>query len=321
MFEDRSSEKNSSDPFFVWTHGVAWAVLVVALATMVVGSLVTSYSAGMAVPDWPTTFGHNPFFYPPAKWLAVWDIFLEHSHRLLGFLLGGLTAVLAILLWRTDRRPTMRWLGLAVLAGYCVQEGLGGFRVLCDEILLANLHACAGPLVLAVAAAVVFETRPGRRRATGTTGMAGSPQLRRWAYGAAAIVYAQILLGTQLRHLPVNAATEWFVLWIWLHLMVAGALVGVAIALFARIRRAISQRRGLRRRAMTLVVLVLVQLALGACTWVSRFGWPGWFTDLFGAVDYTVVAEGRFQVMAATAHVVVGSLCLVVALSLAMERD
>lgn len=41
------------------------------------GALVTSNDAGLAVPDWPNTFGHNMFLYPPSKWVG--GIFYEHA--------------------------------------------------------------------------------------------------------------------------------------------------------------------------------------------------------------------------------------------------
>ncbi len=34
-----------------------------------VGGLVTTYDAGMAVPDWPATYGYNLFLYPYKSWL------------------------------------------------------------------------------------------------------------------------------------------------------------------------------------------------------------------------------------------------------------
>jgi len=42
-----------------------------------IGGLVTSKGAGLAVPDWPTTFGHNMFLYPWSKMIG--NIFYEHS--------------------------------------------------------------------------------------------------------------------------------------------------------------------------------------------------------------------------------------------------
>mgnify|MGYP001083186199 FL=1 len=71
-------------------------------------------------------------------------------------------------------------------------------------------------------------------------------------------------------------------------------------------------------RALLLVGLFLLQLALGATAWVTNYGWPLWFTTLILPVQYTVVAEGLWQVVSTTAHVGVGSLCLAVAASTAL---
>ena len=70
-----------------------------------VGGLVTTTDAGMAVPDWPSTFGYNMFLYPWQSWLAgPWDLFVEHGHRLLASSVGMLTIGLVIVMWRTDER-------------------------------------------------------------------------------------------------------------------------------------------------------------------------------------------------------------------------
>ena len=45
------------------------------------GWKVTSTGAGLSVPDWPTTYGHNMFVFPYSKWVG--GIFYEHSHRLI----------------------------------------------------------------------------------------------------------------------------------------------------------------------------------------------------------------------------------------------
>ena len=54
-----------------------------ALVTFVlvcVGGLVTSHGAGLAVPDWPNSYGYNMFFFPVSKWVG--GIRFEHVHRL-----------------------------------------------------------------------------------------------------------------------------------------------------------------------------------------------------------------------------------------------
>ncbi len=77
------------------------------------GGLVTSHGAGMAVPDWPNTYGYNMFFFPVSQWVG--GIFYEHTHRLVASGVGLLTVVLALWLYGRSARPFMRWTGAALL--------------------------------------------------------------------------------------------------------------------------------------------------------------------------------------------------------------
>ena len=63
-------------------------------------------------------------------------------------------------------------------------------------------------------------------------------------------------------------------------------------------------------RVRLLVLLFSIQIVLACATWVTHYGWPAWFTYCFGAVKYTVVEMGRWQVVLTTLHVGAGSLCL-----------
>ena len=150
------NRSNSASP---WPH--RWAV-VLSCATfplLWVGGLVTTTDAGMAVPDWPNTYGYNLFLYPWQSWLAgPWDLFVEHGHRLLASGVGLLTIGLVVVLWRTDERRWMWQLGLAALALVIMQGVLGGMRVLLDERTLAMLHGCTGPLFFALTVAMVVFT-------------------------------------------------------------------------------------------------------------------------------------------------------------------
>ena len=79
-----------AQPRSPWPHRLAVLLVCATFPLIWVGGLVTTYDAGMAVPDWPTTYGYNLFLYPWQTWLAgPWDLFIEHGHRLLGSL-GGL---------------------------------------------------------------------------------------------------------------------------------------------------------------------------------------------------------------------------------------
>src|SRR5262245_43708036 len=78
-----------------WLHGCAVFTAGATLFLIWVGGLVTSHEAGLAVPDWPTTYGHNLFFFPLSKWAHSGSgIFYEHSHRLVASGVGLLTVIL-----------------------------------------------------------------------------------------------------------------------------------------------------------------------------------------------------------------------------------
>ena len=69
--------RNPPDPLATspnpWPHRLAWTLAIVVFPLIWMGGTVTTYEAGMAVRDWPTTFSY--WFYPFELWLAVWDVF------------------------------------------------------------------------------------------------------------------------------------------------------------------------------------------------------------------------------------------------------
>src|SRR5882757_893220 len=111
-----SSPSNSTPDLPVptpWLHRFAMLTSMATLGLIGVGGLVTSHEAGMAVPDWPNTYGYNMFLFPISKWMG--GIFYEHSHRLFASLVGLLTTILASWLWVRETRSTVRWAGLGVM--------------------------------------------------------------------------------------------------------------------------------------------------------------------------------------------------------------
>src|SRR5207248_8839406 len=91
---------------------------------IVAGALVTSNDAGLAVPDWPTSFGS---FYkiPP----MVGGVKYEHGHRMVAQFVGLLTIILAIWTQRRDPRSWMRKLAWFALVLVIIQGVLGGLTV------------------------------------------------------------------------------------------------------------------------------------------------------------------------------------------------
>jgi cytochrome c oxidase assembly protein subunit 15 len=295
---------------------LAWVLAGATLVLLYAGGTVTTYSAGMAVPDWPTTEGY--WFYPIGKWLGGdWDVFLEHGHRLLALAVGLVTIVLAAALWRLDPRTWMRWLGVAAVVGVILQATIGGLRVLGDELLLAKVHGCTGPLFFALCAAIV--TLTSRKWEESTAAKGPAPRiLQGLALGLCLALYGQIILGAQLRHVSPLDAPGRFDLWVWVKLIVAGLIAIGVLWLVIYVLRSARDEVMVVRRSGLLAALVFVQLVLGATTWVLNYGWPLWFKDYIWQLEYTVVAEGGLQAVTTTVHAAGGSLNLVVALSLVL---
>src|SRR5229473_4025337 len=100
--QPKASPMPTSSQLSPWPRRLALMTAIATVPLLFVGGLVTSMGAGLAVPDWPTTFGYNMFTYPWSQ--MVGGVLYEHSHRLLGALVGLLTVALAAGLWVTERR-------------------------------------------------------------------------------------------------------------------------------------------------------------------------------------------------------------------------
>ncbi len=95
-----------------WLHVWAIATVVIAAILLGFGESVTTLRAGMADPDWPTRPWHLAL-ESKDKWTA--GFLVEHTHRILGFLVGGLMSVLAIGAWACESRKGPRWAAIASL--------------------------------------------------------------------------------------------------------------------------------------------------------------------------------------------------------------
>ena len=161
----RSMTRSSNNP---WLARFAMLLAVATLALLGVGGLVTSHGAGMAVPDWPTTYGYNMFLFPISQWVG--GILYEHSHRLVASAVGFLTVMLAVWLWLVEARAWLRWLGVAALASVVLQGVLGGLRVTLFKDEIGIFHATLAQLFFVLVCAIALfmslwwrESRPSER--------------------------------------------------------------------------------------------------------------------------------------------------------------
>jgi cytochrome c oxidase assembly protein subunit 15 len=327
MTNDRQSDMSHDElrrtqPYSPWPHRVAITLCCVTFPLIWVGGLVTTYDAGMAVPDWPTTFGYNLFAYPWKTWLfGPFDLFIEHGHRLLGATVGFIAIGLLITVFRCDRRPWMRYAAIAMLAFVVVQGVLGGVRVRLDERSVAMIHACFGLASFAFSAAMAtFTSRSwhdGVR--TFSAKQLGDTRLFRIAVLVAGITYIQVVLGALLRHIPVVAAPGVFRAAVWLHIIFGMAVVAHVVMLAIRLRPSRNDLPTIRRRVHVLSLLVMIQVALGASTWVLKYGWPAWFADQSFAAGFVIQANSMLQALITTLHVAVGALILSLSVVIAIR--
>src|SRR5271165_382918 len=86
-------------------------------------------------------------------------ILYEHGHRMVATTVGLLTIVSMIWLFRVDRRPWLRWLGVIALGAVILQGVLGGLTVL---LLLpwwiSTAHACLAQLFFSTTVAIAMFT-------------------------------------------------------------------------------------------------------------------------------------------------------------------
>ena len=151
-----------------WTALFSKVAVAATFLLVVAGGLVTSNEAGLAVVDWPNSFGSNMFLFPLARMTG--GIYYEHAHRLFGALVGLTTIALAVRLWRHDARGWLKRLGAVAVVLVVLQGILGGLRVtgnltlstseadMAPSLALAVFHGVLGQIFLSVIVAISVVT-------------------------------------------------------------------------------------------------------------------------------------------------------------------
>jgi len=292
----------------MWLHRYAKFVSAATVLLIVAGGLVTSTGSGLAVPDWPTSYGWNMFTFPMKH--MVGGIFYEHGHRLIASGVGFLTIILAFWIWKVEPRRWMRMLGFTALAAVCVQGLLGGITVLYFlPTAISTAHAGLAQIFFCITIAIALFTSRGWTRPSHD--LVDDRMLRLVATTTTACIYAQIIVGATMRHSDAGLAIPDFPLvfgglvppaWtpqIAIHYAhrLGALIVTLAIAATAsHIWYHHSRRAELRRPALTLACLLLVQVTLGA---------------------FVIWSEKNVAIN--TAHVVVGALTLATSLVLTLR--
>ncbi len=272
-----------------WLHRLARLTAGSTFLLIVIGGIVTSTDSGLAVPDWPTTFGYNMFLYPLSE--MVGGILYEHSHRLMGSLVGILTVGLLVFILVGDSRKWLKWLGLIALIAVIVQGILGGLRVTQINRNFAIVHACLAQAFFALLCGIAWFTSRGWRQDKPETPIGAAQKLKRLSLITTCLIYVQLIFGAVLRHTGSRLD---------MHLLFA-FLVTLHIFLLARRMFTIDRGAAGIGQSMPLLLLGLlaVQLLLGTGAFFARL-------TVFGETFAT-----GLTVTITTAHVAVGALMLV----------
>jgi heme a synthase len=285
---------------------------------LVTGGLVTGLESGLAVPDWPNSFGHNMLLYPLSEMKG--GIYYEHAHRLFGMLVGTTALVFAGLVFRDEPRPWVRGAACAFLAMVCIQGLFGGLRVtgrlttatqgleLEPSTLLAIVHGMFGQIVLATACVLAVVTS--RRWATVTPVDAGANASRLRALPLALVLalVVQLFLGASYRHLqipPQDGVAAQHPAWaIWGHIFGALVVLVLAVATGATASSCAKECAPIRILGKGLVHAVGLQVALGILALVV----------VLMRVDAAIPI---YEVVATSVHQALGALLLAMAAMLA----
>src|SRR6266853_844226 len=288
-----------------WLNRFAWITCVATLLLICSGGMVTSKNVGLAVPDWPTTFGYNMFLFPISKWVG--GILFEHTHRLMGSLVGFLTIILAVWLWLGDDRRWVRSLGVIAVVGVILQGILGGLRVTTMKDQIGIFHACVAQAFLGLLVFIALATTSFWRSVTERLddSQKFSP-IKKLAVAITIAIYVQLALGATMRHqhrdlaildfptangawLPDTSAAAlakinaWrdarglsdvtaFQIWLQMAHRFLALVIAIAVIAFSlRVRRDAPHFVALQRLSIWWVALVTCQIALGAWTiWSNK---------------------------------------------------
>ncbi len=296
---------------------------IVTFFLIIAGGLVTSTDSGLAVPDWPLSYGQ---LMPP----MVGGILYEHGHRMVATFVGMLTTFLCVWLWMREERNWVKILGTVALLAVVSQGVLGGITVLfLLPTWVSVSHATLAQSFFSLTIVLAIITSPfwkNYQPGISSTSM----KTQRLAVTTAAVVFVQLVLGALMRHsgsgLAIPDFPESYTNWIpptsvsemasineyrltyfdlppieldqiWIHFAHRiGALLATVFVIWnaAHVLKNYTVSV-LRETALVQLVLVLVQFLLGALTvWTGK------------------------GVQVATAHVATGALLLAASVAIAV---
>lgn len=221
--------------------------ILVAFATfimIVAGGMVTSTDSGLSVPDWPLSYGS---LFPK----MTGGVLYEHTHRMIGVVVGVMTLFFSLWLYKAERRRWVRRLSF-LAAGIVILQGiLGGITVLLKlPPVISILHACLAQAFFCLTVSLVCFTSPSYQKRTGES----SAPLQKISILTFSLIFLQLILGAILRHTGKALAG---------HLIGAAAIFASVFMLTHEIHQARSNDPILQKAGKILPTLLGLQIILG----------------------------------------------------------
>ncbi|MCA9195905.1 MAG: COX15/CtaA family protein [Planctomycetales bacterium] len=302
-----SNRRTSNAVASVWTRRLAIGLACATFPLIWVGGMVTTYDAGMAVPDWPSTYGYNLFLYPWSTWWSgPFDLFIEHGHRLLGAAVGMIAIAAAISAFVNHDSRLIKTCAIGCLIAVIAQGGLGGLRVVLNDTTVARLHSCTGQLFFCGTVGLVAVTsnwwtaNPSREELVSRSPLTGLFGL------TMCMMYLQFVLGSFVRHIDHSTTPGQFQLIAYAHVLLAMAIVLRVTWVFLCGMK--STQAWAKYASSALLALTLVQIGLGLATWTVNYGWPTFLPEYAGFAGFLVRAQSLAKGIVVTGHVATGSL-------------
>ncbi len=268
-----------------YLHILALFLMGAVFTLLGVGALVTGTGSGLAVPDWPLSYGT---LFPPMRG----GIFFEHGHRLVAGFVVCLTLAFVVSTFAVSASRTVKALSLSALGLVLTQAALGGLTVLMKlPISISVFHAvmaqlffaCSVTLAVVTSRAWVHKAHAGELPREPTPERGATAQgTRGWLQLALRMLFVglvfQIWLGALVRHwgaglaipdFPLSFGQVWPPFWsyaIFLHYLhrtlawvLCLSILGITTALmFKKAPAQVAAGIGL------LLALVALQIGLGA---------------------------------------------------------
>ena len=173
-------------------------ICVTTLGFIFAGGVVTSKNVGLAVPDWPTSYGYHMWAMPFSMWKG--GVLYEHFHRVFASAAGLLVLVMTIWLQISERRRVVRYIGVACLGTVVLQGILGGITVkLALPLAVSVAHAVLAHIFLCLTIVLAYTLSREHFKRVQSEASPDASFLRR-AIFLVLVIFLQLIVAAHMRH-------------------------------------------------------------------------------------------------------------------------